>query len=710
MLALSILLLSAIFYRKYTRKRTAPADLKPPFPPQRFSYSLLRRSTDSFAAANRLGQGGFGSVFKGVLPTGQEIAVKHMSEASIQGEREFHNELSIASSIDTVCCPYVVCILGFSTLESRRKKRKGRKLVLVYEYMQNGSLQDALLDRKCVELMDWNNRFAIILSIAKGLDYLHNSCDPPIVHGDIKPSNVLLDCNFDAKIADFGLAQVLTRKEEMVGEEEEKIHKKGDDYGSIIEENESVMTEDAVVVNVGQSPDSYCVRINDGEEGVGAVEASPSERMEKDGSVSECVLDRISVDSGNRKGIMGKGKSDSGRDWWWKQENVSGISDSGRVKDYVMEWIGSEINKERPKKDWIRSTSSIEEGGKTEHKKQGRKKLEWWASLDRESMRKDKKNRKPREWWKEEFCDELVKKKKKRGLRTDNDGEMWWQRDDDGVPERKRRRSRGSRSSIDRWIDGFSGEFRIGRRYSQDWASGEIPKSGGISSTPSMRGTVCYIAPECSGGVQVSDKCDVYSFGVLLLVIVSGRRPLQVMASPMSEYERANLISWARQLALNGKLLDLVDSNIESLDREQVLLCITIALLCLQRSPNKRPAMKEIVEMLSGKAEPPHLPFEFSPSPPSNFPFKSRKKGRQLALNGKLLDLVDSNIESLDREQVLLCITIALLCLQRSPNKRPAMKEIVEMLSGKAEPPHLPFEFSPSPPSNFPFKSRKKAR
>ncbi|PIN06540.1 MEKK [Handroanthus impetiginosus] len=642
-IALAFFFLSVIFYRKITRKRTVPTDLKPPLPPQRLSYSVLRRATDSFSAANRLGQGGFGSVYKGILPSGQEIAAKLMSEASIQGEREFHNELSLASRIDTICCPYVVCVLGFSTSDGKkdykfryygsRKKKRGRKLVLVYEYMQNGSLQDALLDRKCEELMQWNKRFAIIMSIAKGLDYLHCSCDPPIIHGDIKPSNILLDCNFEAKIADFGLAQVLTRVEEMAEtfmeeDEEDKMEKKVDDYGSIIEENESFVTEDAVVLNVEQSPDSYCVRVIDGEEGVVAAEASPSERLEKEGSVSEGILDRISIDSANRKGIMGRGKSESGRDWWWKQENMSGLSDSGRVKDYVMEWIGSEINKERPKKEWIKSTNSIEEGANLEQKKRGKKKLEWWASLDRDAMRKEKKNRKPREWWKEEFCDELAKKKKKRGHKLDNDGELWWQRDEDGVQEKRRRRSRGSRSSIDRWLDGFSGEFRLGRRNSQDLASGDIPKSGGISSTPSMRGTVCYIAPEYGGGAPVSEKCDVYSFGVLLLVVVSGRRPLQVMASPISEFERANLISWARQLALNGRLLDLVDSNIQSLDREQAILCITIALLCLQRSPVKRPSMKEIVEMLSGRSEPPHLPFEFSPSPPSNFPFKSRKKAR----------------------------------------------------------------------------------
>ncbi|ONI22764.1 hypothetical protein PRUPE_2G149500 [Prunus persica] len=199
--------------------------------------------------------------------------------------------------------------------------------------------------------------------------------------------------------------------------------------------------------------------------------------------------------------------------------------------------------------------------------------------------------------------------------------------------ERKKRKIINSSltRSIDWWLDGLGGEIRSGRRNSQDWGStcgGDVPKSGGISSTPSMRGTVCYVAPEYGGGGQLSEKCDVYSFGVLVLVLISGRRPLQVTASPMSEFERANLISWARQLARNGKLLDLVDQSIHSLDKEEALLCITIALLCLQRTPGKRPTMKEIVGILLGEAEPPHLPFEFSPSPPSNFPFKSRKKAR----------------------------------------------------------------------------------
>ncbi|KAK1408868.1 hypothetical protein QVD17_40979 [Tagetes erecta] len=635
----------AIAYRKLSRKRTVPSDLKSPSPQpekpaqqlQQFSYKLLRRATSAFAASNRLGQGGFGSVYRGVLPSGKEIAVKLMNgSGSLQGEREFHNELSLSNRINGACgahSRHVISVLGFCTDLNRRRRKK---MMIVYEYMQNGSLQDALLYRKCPELMDWKIRFMILLDVAKGIEFLHFSCDPPIVHSDIKPSNVLLDSNFNAKVADFGLARVLGLDENEIietfvecGEEEgdleteigdEKKGNNGDcreENRSVAEETESVVTGD-VVVNVDLvSPESCRVTVTD-------MEASPSEYLER-----TSVSDQISVDSSNRR-FLGKKKSGggggngnggggggSGRDWWWKQENWGG--DSGRVKDYVMEWIGSEIKKERPKKDWLTTTdpfsSELEAGGSDAGAKKQKKKLET-----------EKKNRKPREWWKEEFCDELSNKKKKK-RKGSNTGEMWWQRDEEFVPQKRKSKS-SSKSSIDWWLDGLSGEFRHRRRNSQECPSGEIPKSGGISSTPSMRGTVCYIAPEKCDGGQLSEKSDVYSYGVLLLVLVSGRRPLQVTASPMSEFERANLISWARQLARNGKLLDLVDPNVHSLDQEQVLICITTALLCLQRSPVKRPSMREVVGMLSGESDPPHLPFEFSPSPPTNFPFKSRRKPR----------------------------------------------------------------------------------
>lgn len=461
-----------------------------------------------------------------------------------------------------------------------------------------------------------------------------------MIHGDIKPSNILLDSDFNAKIGDFGLARVKNVEDDLEMVDENNNNKKVEEEneekvvvvvedcerGSVLEEAESVITVNTTNsnTNLGFEDESA---VTDRLDSPIAAAASPFDKSS--------VVSEFSIDSGKDL-IKKKGCGGSGRDWWWKQDSVGGSESGGRVKDYVMEWIGSEIKKERPKNEWVDSSASVEEP------KKQRKRLDWWEKEREKEKEKVKKNRKPREWWKEEFCEELSKKSKKKKRSLDHGGdESWWQKDEDVMQDdensnnkkkkKKKRKSKSSRGSIDWWLDGLSGEIRSnngGRRNSQDWVSGDIPKSGGISSTPSMRGTVCYIAPEYGGGGQLSEKCDVYSFGVLLLVLVAGRRPLQVTASPISEFERANLISWARQLAHNGRLLDLVDTDIHSLDKEQALLCITIALLCLQRSPAKRPSMKEIVGMLSGEAEPPHLPFEFSPSPPSNFIFKSRKKAR----------------------------------------------------------------------------------
>lgn len=283
-----------------------------------------------------------------------------------------------------------------------------------------------------------------------------------------------------------------------------------------------------------------------------------------------------------------------------------------------MEWIRSEIKKERPKSDWIAGTAAMNPVGE-----------------------KKKSKRRAREWWREDYVDELAKKQKRRALaksKSQQVGLQWWERDiDDNLDEKGQyskwnlvkswsRRSSNSTSngnaSINWWVNGAQS--------SRDWASGDlVPKSGGtMSSTPSMRGTVCYVAPEYGGGGPLSEKCDIYSYGVLLLVLISGRRPLQVTASPMSEFEKASLISWARHLARASRLLDLVDPALHDVNYDEALLCITIALLCIQRSPARRPSSEEVLQMLSGKRELPNLPLEFSPSPPGGFPFKYPKKVR----------------------------------------------------------------------------------
>ncbi|KAK7380211.1 hypothetical protein VNO78_32711 [Psophocarpus tetragonolobus] len=622
----SLLILFLFCHRTFSRKR-AGASYSPPVttsPPHRLSFSVLRRATNSFST--RLGHGGFGPVFAGTLD-GAPVAVKLMDSASSQhhqGEREFHNELFFASKL---LSRHVITATHFSSDPKRRR------FLLVYELMENGNLQDALLHRKCPQLSHWNTRFSIILNIAKGIHFLH-SCDPPVIHGDIKPSNVLLDRDFTPRIGDFGLARLTSEPPRFeievlecgsVNNDEEKGKKKEevivDDCGSVESAHSAFMEEGSLGVEQSPSPEmAAMMAMTSPETGLAAADTAVSPGFEKEGV----------------KKINGK---------WLK---------SSSVKDYVMEWIGREVNKERVKGGIEYGDVEVRKQEKNT-KKRRKKKLEWWESMEEEKFDGvvKGKRRTVREWWKEECFEENAKtkkkkkkKKKRKGGSVKSDDENcddWWMSDDelDNHKRKGKNRSRNNRGNMDWWMEGLSGELWRGRRNNSfDSASGEIPKSGGVSSTPSMRGTVCYVAPECGYGGDVSEKCDVYSFGVLLLVIVSGRRPLQVSGSPMSEFQRANLLSWARHCARNGKLVELVDESIEFLDKEQALLCIKVALLCLLKSPARRPSMKEVVGMLSGELEAPQLPVEYSPSTPSRFPFKSRKKGRHTLSDVHLLEIM----------------------------------------------------------------------
>ncbi|XP_038696771.1 G-type lectin S-receptor-like serine/threonine-protein kinase SD2-5 [Tripterygium wilfordii] len=171
--------------------------------PIRFSYRDLQTATNNFSM--KLGQGGFGSVYEGVLPDGTRLAVKKL-EGIGQGKKEFRAEVSIIGSIHH---HHLVRLKGFCA--------EGRHRLLAYEYMANGSLDKWIFKKNQEEfLLDWETRFSIALGTAKGLAYLHEDCDAKIVHCDIKPENVLLDDHFRAKVSDFGLAKLMTREQSHV--------------------------------------------------------------------------------------------------------------------------------------------------------------------------------------------------------------------------------------------------------------------------------------------------------------------------------------------------------------------------------------------------------------------------------------------------------------------------------------------------------------
>ncbi|KAF5458584.1 hypothetical protein F2P56_022605 [Juglans regia] len=164
-----------------------------------FTLRQIRAATKNFDQTNKLGEGGFGCVYKGMLSDGTVIAVKQLSSKSKQGNREFVNEIGMISALQH---PNLVKLYGCCV--------EGNQLSLIYEYMENNCLSRALFgkDTFCRLKLDWPTRQKICLGIARGLAYLHEESRLKIVHRDIKTSNVLLDKDYNAKISDFGLAKL----------------------------------------------------------------------------------------------------------------------------------------------------------------------------------------------------------------------------------------------------------------------------------------------------------------------------------------------------------------------------------------------------------------------------------------------------------------------------------------------------------------------
>ncbi|KAF3973357.1 hypothetical protein CMV_003215 [Castanea mollissima] len=178
-------------HRDFTEE-TQEEDLELPL----FDLETVSAATDNFSLKNKIGQGGFGPVYKGVLPTGQEIAVKRLSQNSGQGIKEFKNEVIVIAKLQH---RNLVKLLGCCI---RREER-----MLIYEYLPNKSLDNFLFDETRKKLT-WKMRFDIVMGIARGLLYLHQDSRLRIIHRDLKASNILLDNEMTPKISDFGIARI----------------------------------------------------------------------------------------------------------------------------------------------------------------------------------------------------------------------------------------------------------------------------------------------------------------------------------------------------------------------------------------------------------------------------------------------------------------------------------------------------------------------
>uniref|UniRef100_A0A453ML87 non-specific serine/threonine protein kinase n=1 Tax=Aegilops tauschii subsp. strangulata TaxID=200361 RepID=A0A453ML87_AEGTS len=164
-----------------------------------YEFRQILEATSNFSEENKLGEGGFGPVYKGHFPEGIEIAVKRLDSDSDQGFMEFKNEVELIAKLQH---RNLVRLMGCCS--------QGEEKVLVYEYLPNKSLDFFIFDEDRKVLLDWEKRLAIIVGIAEGLLYLHKHSRLRVIHRDLKPSNILLDSTMNAKISDFGLAKIFS--------------------------------------------------------------------------------------------------------------------------------------------------------------------------------------------------------------------------------------------------------------------------------------------------------------------------------------------------------------------------------------------------------------------------------------------------------------------------------------------------------------------
>ncbi|CAN1220406.1 G-type lectin S-receptor-like serine/threonine-protein kinase At4g03230 [Linum perenne] len=496
-------------------------DINVPF----FDLDCVLAATDFFSFHNKLGQGGFGPVYKGKFPGGQEIAVKRLSSASTQGLEEFKNEVILIAKLQH---KNLVRLLGYCV--ERNEK------ILLYEYMSNKSLDFFIFDRDRCMLLDWKMRFnIIIMGIARGMLYLHHDSRLTIIHRDLKTSNILLDEEMNPRISDFGMARIMAEKETKAN-----TVKVVGTYGYM-------SPEYALDGNFSIKSDVFSF-------GIVLLEILSGQR------------NTGFYKSNNVMSLLGHGKFPGGQEIAVKR--LSSASAQG-LEEFKNEVI---LIAKLQHKNLVRLLGyCVERNEKILlYEYMPNKSLDFFIFDRDRCMLLD---------WEMRFNIIIM------GIAR---GMLYLHHD-----SRLKIIHRDLKTSNILLDDGMNPRI-------SDFGMARIMGGNETeANTVKVVGTYGYMSPEYALDGNFSIKSDVFSFGVVLLEIISGQRNTRF-------YKSDNVVSllghvwgcWKEE-----KAMEVMDQSLtETCVANEFMRCVNVALLCVQEDPNDRPTMANVVFMLGSEA------------------------------------------------------------------------------------------------------------
>ncbi|KAE8700598.1 cytochrome P450 71A1-like [Hibiscus syriacus] len=472
------------------RARTIPFDSSAPLKLQRFCYKDLKNATDDFDDANIIGKGGSGTVFRGIVSDGKLFAIKRLDTLSLQTEREFQNELQILGGLRS---PFLVTLL---------------------------------------------RRFDVILDVAKALEFLHLGCDPPVEGFGVDLFSQEL---WKSQELSGTLGGTTGEHTPAIGTPMDSNNTEGPEF-KFFEFNANLAIDNDCKGGInGKGKDVTCV---DTDGMIGILSLPYDDEFGSIGHSKE-LNSSANLGADEAAGTSASMKQ-WGKDWWWRQDGSELCS-----KDYVMEWIGSQICPSNP--DW------------DDEKKPSPEKTELDNSIQLDKLEDDSESQMQGLGF--DALDKGFEKKEPK-------------------PKGRKNRNKTHRKMQEWWKDDHLGGF----------ISAGARSSGNRIKMPVMRMEFSF-----RRGWRRKNNNSIGSDMWMGIFSVA--------------------------LAQSGNILELVDERLkDEYNKEQASLCINLALSCLQKMPELRPDIMEIVKILKGDMDLPTVPVEFSPSPPSKLYNSSRRK------------------------------------------------------------------------------------